>query len=491
MSYDGFTDVFTATSLNLPAGIHNVKIVISDVGDVGGDSAIFIEASSLSNAVFVRPPQGIESIRHTGFGDQNHFRDQGQTLIHSNSVTDTLTYGILATAGERDSDQAPVLTFNDSARLLNPSPGPVRNLSTADNVPSIGGFAPGVIIANNTLSEFGVAGVHVAGHSRPWELTPAPDTGNAASQTAGDQVCDGSRFVVTAYGTPVTFEFEDISGSTTPCGSGVAGGNGWTEGNIPIFYRRTGSTYFINYSIPAFQISENAPLRSIGYSQEEMALTINDTIESSMLVINGTRHVIESNVVDSRFFGDPGTGTFISDNRAVLLDHVASVTPVPGFPTGLLGMRASAIAHAPQPFARVVNNTIYGSDGTQSFFAEAYVEPNDTLYNAIDTRQGRAQNPVAFTVNGNIGDGQNFRIDPSVDVDFYQFQMDIGDRVQIDLDAPANGSTLDSVLRMFNSFGQEVALSNNDVAPGKPVARTSVTLISTSQQRKPGHTTSP
>jgi Ca2+-binding RTX toxin-like protein len=47
------------------------------------------------------------------------------------------------------------------------------------------------------------------------------------------------------------------------------------------------------------------------------------------------------------------------------------------------------------------------------------------------------------------------------------FQLDAGSRVTIDIDARVNGSNLDSMLRLFNSSGQELALSDNTPAPGE------------------------
>lgn len=48
IAYDGFTDVFTASILNLSAGTHTMKFAIADAGDSSLDSAIFIEAGSFS-----------------------------------------------------------------------------------------------------------------------------------------------------------------------------------------------------------------------------------------------------------------------------------------------------------------------------------------------------------------------------------------------------------------------------------------------------------
>jgi hypothetical protein len=49
LTYDGFTDVFTASLLGLDTGIHTMLFNIYDVGDAGYDSAVFIEEGSFSD----------------------------------------------------------------------------------------------------------------------------------------------------------------------------------------------------------------------------------------------------------------------------------------------------------------------------------------------------------------------------------------------------------------------------------------------------------
>ena len=91
---------------------HHIIIAIADVGDASGDSAIFLQADSLiaydasdptQSDRFIRDPAGIDSIRHSGVGDQNVLRDQGQVLIHSNAISDSADFGIVTTSGDRDS----------------------------------------------------------------------------------------------------------------------------------------------------------------------------------------------------------------------------------------------------------------------------------------------------------------------------------------------------------------------------------------------------
>lgn len=49
IEYDGFTDVFTASFKGLSAGTHHLHLAIADAGDFVLDSAVFIQAGSLSS----------------------------------------------------------------------------------------------------------------------------------------------------------------------------------------------------------------------------------------------------------------------------------------------------------------------------------------------------------------------------------------------------------------------------------------------------------
>ena len=504
--YDGFTARIEAQvsglDINLP---HTIKVVISDVGDKVGDSAVFLEAQSLANTRYVRPADGIEVVLHNGDDDQNLFRDQGQVLIHSNTISHSKTFGIVADAGHRESDGtrqstlfgrspdcAAARDFDGSAaifpnnntivydystpvpvQLQSPNPGPARNLVEPNDSPAQGGFAPGVVIVNNTISGDGVGGIHVSGDSRVFEMTtkrgaidivPPPDP-LPANGTAGDSVCDGDRFEITAFGRTVRFEFEDISGSPTDdptrvCryGSGTAGGNGWTEGNIPVFYRRTGSGP-VHGRTPRDSATSAEPADTASWkwrSRSRMRLTAAcwspTTVRWSFKLMSG-RAARRARRRSSAVRGRSGGVC-----RACFVDGCASLAAH----LSVRVQRSAQVSHAygPQPFARIVNNTIFGNDGTFATYPEAVAEPNDTLDNAIDTRQGPQHNPESFQAAASIGDGQNFRDNASQDVDVYQFQLGIGDHVTIDIDALSLGSKLEPVLRLFNASGEELVLSS-------------------------------
>ncbi|MEA5598657.1 calcium-binding protein [Rivularia sp. UHCC 0363] len=92
-------------------------------------------------------------------------------------------------------------------------------------------------------------------------------------------------------------------------------------------------------------------------------------------------------------------------------------------------------------------------------------EPNDTIPQAIATDLSSA-NPGNFFLSNRIGNNPN--VASTADVDIYELQLDAGDRVTIDIDTREFGSSLDSILRLFDSTGNEVAVSDDTPAPGEP-----------------------
>ncbi len=398
---------------------------------------------------------GIQHVMYDGFGDVNRFRDQGQVIIHSNFITDSRDFGIVADAGARDVEPRLAVGF------LEAHAGAARNLRELNNAPD-GGLAPGAVIENNVISNEGLGGIHVSGNIAPFEVVPPTDTDDFYS---GEFICDGQTFTIHAYRTDVTFEFEDISGGSSICGSGVAGGDGWNEGNIPIFYRQSGN----NYLSPPWVI----PPRP--YNQVEMATAIRDAIQSSILVTNGTTLHVNATLEVSRYLRSaivPDNALYGPPLVSVYLENVSAID----IPTSLaLDTRRDddgneiplPLGAAVQPFYRVLNNTIYGNDGTQSFYpGTGTAEPNDRISSAVETWQGRQHNPEYFSDDAVIGDGIELLNDVSLDVDFYRFELQIGERVTIDIDTTVS-STLNSYLRLFDASGNEVSSNDDGTGPGE------------------------
>jgi hypothetical protein len=56
LAYDGLTTVLTTVAMDLSAGEHTMKLAIADVGDFALDSAVFIQAGTLSPGASSLPP---------------------------------------------------------------------------------------------------------------------------------------------------------------------------------------------------------------------------------------------------------------------------------------------------------------------------------------------------------------------------------------------------------------------------------------------------
>lgn len=92
-------------------------------------------------------------------------------------------------------------------------------------------------------------------------------------------------------------------------------------------------------------------------------------------------------------------------------------------------------------------------------------EPNDTILEAFDTGlDSETPGVSSFIGIGSIGDSPNIS-NPSNDVDLFELELDAGDRLTIETEADVNGSFLDTVLRLFDSEGNQVAV-NDDASFG-------------------------
>lgn len=91
-------------------------------------------------------------------------------------------------------------------------------------------------------------------------------------------------------------------------------------------------------------------------------------------------------------------------------------------------------------------------------------EPNDLVSDATDTGLTSAS-PSPFVGTGVIGD--NPALLPGMDVDLLRLDLDLDAILTIDIDAEIDGAELDSVLRVFDAGGVEIASNDDGVAPGE------------------------
>lgn len=421
----------------------------------------------------------IPAMLFDGTGDENYLRTQGQVIIESNTISDVRAIGIWSEPGLRDVDeedrrQDPEAfffgnnpfdgsitaqhPFLQQPPVGNPYPGAVRNLPvTNDSV--LGGLAPGVVVRNNTIDQAGYAGIKVDGEARPWVITDIDGT------VAGSGIADGHTFAIDAAGTRVVFEFDDVSGENVMNGgSGVVGGDGVADGHVPIYYRLGDGDYNDG--------SSNGAVRPYPYSNMELMTAIHQAIQGSILVTNGLVELVTPYIGPSPFSRDeageenavsrgafPTAAVYVYGASAIYDSNFYQKIGRTGAPSGFSSLQYSLapISEAVQPVAQVVNNTIYGADGTEYGNPDAAdTEPNDLLSQAVDTKRGRSHNGAYIdtaTIGSNI-DG----VDPSSDVDFYQVELVVGDRLIIDIDTVAGG--VDTVVQLFDEVGERIILTD-------------------------------
>lgn len=470
----------------------------------------------------------LSAIFHEGVGDRNTQRTQGQVIVENNQITDVHAVGIWSDPGRRGTDPEdnrspdfiPAPTGNNFIQMP-----PVGNtlLGGVINFPELndsveGGLAPGLVAQNNIIDQAGYTGIKVDGEPRPlvieWNnIIWTYLSGGTEMANRGDiMVPDGFTMAIDAGGTRVVFEFEDIGGTPTNFGgSGVTGGDGFVDGHVPIYYRLGGGNTY-NPNLPD-------PVRNIGYTSHEMMMAIYESIQGSILVTNDLVELVRPTlgpsltsydaplvqaedlltlarpqILDPNYldFFTPAiylegataiytSSAFVKQDRPQMLNiardgfaYPLEIDTIFNFQTGETSNTAAAmmpIAEAPQPLAKLINNTVRGSDGTEGAFLEdgtlspavgaATDEPNDVIANAVDTKL-EVSHRGGYFADGVIGDNLNF-LTAEEDVDFFKVELAVGDRLIADIDTTATGP--ETLLRVFDSTGTEVAVGQVGALP--------------------------
>ncbi|MGV2334613.1 MAG UNVERIFIED_CONTAM: hypothetical protein LVR18_11030 [Planctomycetaceae bacterium] len=121
-------------------------------------TALLVPGRSTADLGVLRPIDDTANvIFHNGYGDQNQFRDQGQIVIGSNFVSDSLGWGIISDAALRTGG------FNPPLAGALTHAGPVRNLRE----PNVNRWVPGIVIANNVVVQSGTGGILFSGDVPP------------------------------------------------------------------------------------------------------------------------------------------------------------------------------------------------------------------------------------------------------------------------------------------------------------------------------------
>ncbi len=126
------------------------------------------------------------------------------------------------------------------------------------------------------------------------------------------------------------------------------------------------------------------------------------------------------------------------------------------------GVSFSPTDSAAQVGATLGNVIALNPPTTPIAVGDLQAEPNDTIQTAWDTTL--SGNTAIFTSDGVIGDNTSF-LDPSLDVDFLTFDVQVGDVVSIDVDANEIGTTLDPYLILFDENGNRLLENSAGFAP--------------------------
>lgn len=434
-------------------GSRDVKVEIT--GFVLGD---FLELATASDLPAAGTPLSagttpfrLPVVFNRGVGDSNAVRAQSQVIVDSNKITHAHTVGIFSQPGDRgvDPEDQPG-TGGRRPPMGSTFPGAVRNLPTLNNIVT-GGQAPGIVIRNNTIDAAGAAGIRVDGENRPWIIDSIwftfPFTGYHPPEPPeldfGDLIADGLVMTIDAGDTRVVFEFEDTGAPNSGgIGTNQSGGDGFADGHVPIYYRRTSAAG------PAF-------------TRAQVMAAIRTAIESSILVNNGLMPLVKTMVAPSVIELDPSLPTAASVYvEGATSIRFSSIFQKVGFPMPFGQTQILPIHEAPQPISRIVNNTIRGTDGSAAQFSGSpTAEPNDLLSQAIQTGVSSAHTGL-YTRTGVIGDGTNIEVP---DVDLYRVNLDVGDRLVVDVDTAAGGPN--TVLRLFDANGVQLAVNRSNAAP--------------------------
>lgn len=123
---------------------------------------------------------------------------------------------------------------------------------------------------------------------------------------------------------------------------------------------------------------------------------------------------------------------------------------------------------SPIDWALTVNlesdDTLTGFTEVQPLTGDPVLEVNDTLTQATQTRL-TSDYPGSVILSGAVGDNPDFAAE--LDVDFFNVQMKAGDRLVVDIDARIYGSSLDSLVTVFDASGNVLAFSDDAAAPGE------------------------
>ncbi|MFL2869380.1 MAG: Ig-like domain-containing protein [Pirellulaceae bacterium] len=178
------------------------------------------------------------------FGDQNHFRDQGQLILDSNRIAHSRGFGIEVDAGARDGGDG-----------NQPHPGGVRHLDEINNERLV----PGVVVSNNLITYSGGGGIHYSGDSNlPGQPLSAIPYGRIVNNTVYGSGAGDTGILIDQFASPTVLNNivantnTGISIDASSLSSGTVVGGSLYQGNST-------NTNYTNEDF-AISVSNNDPL---------------------------------------------------------------------------------------------------------------------------------------------------------------------------------------------------------------------------------------
>ncbi|MCA9245531.1 MAG: choice-of-anchor L domain-containing protein [Planctomycetales bacterium] len=248
--------------------------------------------------------------------------------------------------------------------------------------------------------------------------------------------------IATAIANAVAGTNLDLTATNIGSGSVHLGGEVGASVNV------VGSPNVLVTGQPGAQTTGAIPVPFVPYeffTADEMATALAEAINASPLHIqaSGVGSVVHLAEVDATIFvGDTGINP---SSIGILYQDTDTAEEIAG------------------KISAAINNVRFLGNADIIVTADLSDDPmsNDTNNTAVDTMLSGASTFV-FQSSGTIGDNLNLIVDPGLDVDVLSVVASPGDIIEIDIDADVNGSTLDSIVRLFDFLGNEVAINDDD-----------------------------
>ena len=186
-----------------------------------------------------------------GKGDVNRVSPQGQIIISSNFITDSLGVGVLATTSPRGTTLANGGVIGDDL----PRPGSVALLRNENSDEIV----PGVVISNNVVSTSGSAGIVLQGDTNAnGQVAAATVFGRIVNNTvvgpgSGDGILISGLTSPTVLNNVVSFTDRGLATTGNQSGDVVLGGNAYQNNVVDSTLGLAGSSFLIPDSVDLFE----------------------------------------------------------------------------------------------------------------------------------------------------------------------------------------------------------------------------------------------